>query len=107
MAAGERRVIYIDTSAAVKLVRLEEHSVALSQWLDDRTGIPVVSSVLTEVGLLRATRRSDPARAAHAADVLRGIGAVTLSPAVIARAVGYPTPICAHSTPSTCPGPST
>jgi predicted nucleic acid-binding protein len=85
-------MIYIDTSAAIKLVRPEEHSAALSRWIDERPGIPVISSVLIEVELLRATRRSDPARKAHASDVLRGISVVTLSPAVIARAVGYPDP---------------
>jgi hypothetical protein len=87
--AGDQRVIYIDTSAAMKLVRPEAHSAALSRWLDDRPGTPVVSSVLIEVELLRATIRSGSARVTRAADVLRGIGVVTLSPAVIARAVGY------------------
>ena len=89
MAAGDQRVIYIDTSAAMKLVRSEAYSAALSRWLDDRPGTPVVSSVLIEVELLRATMRSDPAKMARAAEVLRGIGVVTLSPAVIARAAGY------------------
>ena len=88
-AAGDQRVIYIDTSAAMKLVRPEAYSADLSRWLDDRPGRPVVSSVLIEVELLRATMRSEPARATRAADVLRGIGVVTLSPAVIARAAGY------------------
>jgi hypothetical protein len=91
-AAGDQRVIYIDTSAAMKLVRPEAYSADLSRWLDDRPGSPVVSSVLIEVELLRATMRSEPARATRAADVLRGIGVVTLSPAVIARAAGYADP---------------
>jgi predicted nucleic acid-binding protein len=82
-------VIYLDTSAAVKLVRAEAHSAALSRWLDDRWATPVVSSVLIEVELLRAIRRSEPAKQARAADVVRGIGVVTLSPAVIARAASY------------------
>jgi hypothetical protein len=91
-AAGDQRVIYIDTSAAMKLVRPEAHSADLSRWLDDRPGAPVVSSVLIEVELLRATIRSGPARVTRAVDVLRGIGVVTLSPTVIARAVGYVDP---------------
>ena len=89
MAAGDQRVIYIDTSAAMKLVRSEAYSAALSRWLDDRPGTPVVSSVLIEVELLLSHMRSDPAKMARAAEVLRGIGVVTLSPAVIARAAGY------------------
>jgi hypothetical protein len=91
-AAGDQRVIYIDTSAAMKLERSEAHSAELSSWLDDRSGVPVVSSVLIEVELLRATIRSGQARVNRASDVLRGIGVVTLSPAVIARAVGYVDP---------------
>lgn len=73
----------------MKLVRPEEHSGDLSGWFSQRMGTPVVSSVLIEVELLRATRRSAPARVAHALEVLRGIAMVTLSPSVIARAVAY------------------
>ncbi|MHB1488436.1 MAG: type II toxin-antitoxin system VapC family toxin, partial [Acidimicrobiales bacterium] len=85
-------MIYLDTSGAIKLVRPEAHSDHLSHWLGERLGTPVVSSVLIEVELMRATRRSAPERAGHAADVLRGIGAVTVSPSVIARAAGYTDP---------------
>jgi predicted nucleic acid-binding protein len=48
--------------------------------------------VLIEVELMRATWRSAPDRAARAAEVLRGIGVVTLSPSVVARAAGYTNP---------------
>ncbi|PZS02233.1 MAG: VapC toxin family PIN domain ribonuclease [Pseudonocardiales bacterium] len=85
-------MIYLDTSGAMKLVRAEAHSAALSRWFRERPGIPVLSSVLIEVELMRATRRSAPRRAARAADVLRGIGVVTVSPAVIARAAAYTDP---------------
>jgi hypothetical protein len=85
-------VIYLDTSAAMKLVRAEAHSVDLSRWLEDRPGANVLSSVLIEVELVRATRRSAPDRLARAAEVLLGIGVVTLSPAVIARAAAYDDP---------------
>lgn len=82
-------MIYIDTSAAMKLVRSEVHSIELSSWLRDRSQLPVLSSVLIEVELVRATRRSAPEQLDRAAQVLRGIGAVTLSPAVIERASAY------------------
>lgn len=85
-------MIYLDTSGAMKLVRPEAHSDELSRWFSERPGIPVLSSVLIEVELMRATRRSAPDRVGRAADVLRGIGVVTVSPAVIARAVGYTDP---------------
>ena len=41
---------------------------------------------------MRPTRRAAPDSPARAADVLRGIGVVTVSPAVITRAVAYPDP---------------
>ncbi len=85
-------MIYLDTSGAMKLVRPELHSGDLSRWFSDRRVVPVLSSVLIEVELMRATRRSAPERVAQAADVLRGIGVVTLSPAVIARAAAYADP---------------
>lgn len=84
-------MIYIDTSAAMKLVRPEIHSADLSDWLHKQQGeSAVVSSVLIEVELMRATRRSAPDNLNHAVEVLRGIGVVTLSPAVIRRASAYP-----------------
>ena len=85
-------MIYLDTSGAMKLVRPEAHSDDLSSWLSERSAIPVLSSVLIEVELIRATRRSAPERTTRAADVLRAIGVVTVSPSVIARAAGYTDP---------------
>ncbi len=70
----------------MKLVRPEAHSIDLSSWLRDRPDVGVISSVLIEVELMRATRRSPPGRLGRAVDVLLGIGVVTVSPAVIARA---------------------
>lgn len=75
----------------MKLVRPEIHSADLSDWLRKQQGeSAVVSSVLIEVELMRATRRSAPDNLNHAVEVLRGIGVVTLSPAVIRRASAYP-----------------
>ncbi|MDQ2844970.1 MAG: type II toxin-antitoxin system VapC family toxin [Actinomycetota bacterium] len=82
-------MIYLDTSAAMKLVRPEQYSADLSRWFDERQPVAVLSSVLIEVELVRATRRSAPERLARVADVLRGVGVVTVSPAVIVRAAGY------------------
>ncbi|MGP0108974.1 MAG: type II toxin-antitoxin system VapC family toxin [Acidimicrobiales bacterium] len=85
-------MIYLDTSAAMKLVLPEAHSDDLSRWFEERKAIPVLSSVLIEVELVRATRRIARERAGRVADVLSGIGVVTLSPSVVARAAGYSDP---------------
>lgn len=85
-------MIYLDTSGAIKLVRPEEHSGELSGWFERRQESPVVSSVLIEVEIMRAARRSAPDRLGRAAEVLRGIGVVALSSSVVARASAYADP---------------
>src|SRR5205807_5501668 len=53
-------VIYLDSAAVAKLVRTEPSTEALVGWLNVRTDVPLVSSVLVEVEVPRALRRSDP-----------------------------------------------
>ena len=47
-------MLYLDTSALVKLVRPEPESSALVAWLNARAGEAAVTSTLTEVELARA-----------------------------------------------------
>jgi len=82
-------MIYLDTSAAMKLVTPEAHSDHLSRWFGERADSPVLSSVLIEVELPRAARRASPERLDRVVGVLRGIGTVVLSPAVVDRAAAY------------------
>ena len=51
-------VIYLDTSALVKLVRVEDGSHDLADWLDQRTEMPWITSALAEVELPRAIIRT-------------------------------------------------
>jgi uncharacterized protein len=53
-------VIYLDSAAVVKLVRQEQHSAELVQWLNDHAGLALVSSALVEVEVPRALRRAAP-----------------------------------------------
>jgi predicted nucleic acid-binding protein len=69
-------MLYLDTSALVKLVRREPESDTLADWLDAQTPAPWVSSMLIEVELPRALRRVEPALLA---DV----------PAIVARVARY------------------
>ncbi|WP_067967091.1 type II toxin-antitoxin system VapC family toxin [Mycolicibacter icosiumassiliensis] len=55
-------MLYLDTSALVKLIHSEPESGALADWLDANAPAPWVSSALIEVELPRAVRRVDPAR---------------------------------------------
>lgn len=70
-------MIYLDSSALMKLVREEAETEALRDWLASRPEVPVVTSELGRVEVLRAARRagSDALTEAHAV-----IGDVDLVP---------------------------
>lgn len=65
-------MIYLDTSALVKLIRIEAESDHLGDWLDEHTESPWITSSLAEVELPRAIRSAAP----------EGLPAV---PAILAR----------------------
>ncbi|MGH3320881.1 MAG: type II toxin-antitoxin system VapC family toxin [Streptosporangiaceae bacterium] len=50
-------MIYLDSSALLKLVREEHESAALEHWLSAREEMPTVSSELAKIEVLRACRR--------------------------------------------------
>ncbi len=84
--------VYLDTSAVAKLVRVETHSAALVAWLGAAGRARVVSSVLLEVELARAIRRSAPDRLGRVAAVIAGFDLVPLSEDVVRAAAGYTDP---------------
>ena len=51
-------MIYLDSSALVKLVRLEDGSNALQEWLDERADELQVTSELARAEVVRAVRRA-------------------------------------------------
>jgi uncharacterized protein len=73
-------MIYLDSSAAVKLAHAESDSQALRDWLDDRADIGWVSSVLLEIESYRALARHAPATLASLTAVLDLIELVDLAP---------------------------
>ncbi len=86
-------LLYLDTSAVVKLVRPEAHSAALTAWLRASWSGRVVSSVLLEVELPRAIRRSAPDRLDRVPAILAGFDLVTLSDDVVRTAAGFADPL--------------
>jgi uncharacterized protein len=76
-------VIYLDSSALLKLLHDEAESAALAKWLAARAGTPVVSSELAKVEVTRACRRIDPGTLAEAAALLAGLDLIPLSGPVI------------------------
>jgi predicted nucleic acid-binding protein len=78
-------VVYIDTSALVKLLVPERESRALQQWLV-ADGSSLVSSALTRVELMRAVRRSGRSSPEQVSALLRTVSLLGLSDLVLDRA---------------------
>ncbi len=76
-------MIYLDSSALLKLVVAERESAALAAWLVEQADIPVASSELAKVEVLRACRRVAPNAVELARDLLSGLDFVPLSSSVI------------------------
>jgi predicted nucleic acid-binding protein len=83
-------VIYLDSSALLKLVRVERHTAALTAWLADRPGAPVVSSALAQVEVIRACRRIDDRLLGHGRAVLAMVDFVPIDDDVLAAAAELP-----------------
>lgn len=64
-------MIYLDSSALVKLAHAEPHSDTLAEWLAARVARRfTVSSALARVETIRALRRSDPQALPQVSEVL-------------------------------------
>jgi uncharacterized protein len=85
-------MLYLDTSALVKLVRPELESKALTAWLNARAGEASVTSAVTEVELPRAIRRSSPGRLPDVAAVLARLARFEIDAAVRATVAAYTDP---------------
>ena len=82
-------MIYLDTAAVVKLIRIEEESAALVGWLNEQATQPLVASALVEIELPRAMRRSQPEVLGLVAAVLSRLHRVDINAAVRATAAAY------------------
>jgi predicted nucleic acid-binding protein len=85
-------VIYLDTSALVKLIRVEAESDALGDWLDERTEIRWITSALADVELPRAIRAVAPEGLPAVPSVLARLDRFEIDPVIRATAAAYPDP---------------
>jgi len=85
-------VIYLDTAALVKLIRVEPESAALVEWLNHRREHSLVASALVEVELPRALRRSQPGALGAVAEALSRLYRIEINAAVRATAGAYAEP---------------
>jgi uncharacterized protein len=82
-------VIYLDTSALVKLIRIEVESEALGDWLDERTELRWITSALAEVELPRAIRAVAPAGLSAVPSVLARLDRFEIDPVIRSTAAAY------------------
>jgi uncharacterized protein len=75
-------MIYLDSSAVVKLVHAEPESQALREWLDERAEFGWISSALVEVESFRALARHAPDAVARLHPVLDQIELADLDPVI-------------------------
>jgi predicted nucleic acid-binding protein len=76
-------LIYLDSSALVKLARTEPESAALASWLAERASQPLVSSALHRAELPRAVWRADPGALPRSYKVIKRIAKVALTAAIL------------------------
>lgn len=87
-------MIYLDTSAMVKLIVHEAETPALIEWLGQRVDDPAVTSALGRVELMRtATRDGSDGIIDRARNLLGNLDILPLSDVIIATAetIGAPT----------------
>ena len=85
-------MIYLDTSAFVKLVRGEPETPALQQYLTERSTTTLVSSALLVLETRRAILRTAPGELTRADLLLTRIDQVSITRAVVEAASRLPDP---------------
>jgi uncharacterized protein len=81
-------LIYLDSSALVKLAVTEPESAALTEWLGHSANVIRVSSPIVRVEVPRAVWRSDPGSLPQAYTVVRRVRDIRLTASVLTRAAG-------------------
>ena len=85
-------MIYLDSAAVIKLIREEDETAELVDYLNARGGQRLVASALIEVEVPRALRRSEPAVLGAVAATIARIDRVEIDNAVRATADAYTDP---------------
>jgi uncharacterized protein len=83
-------VLYLDSSALVKLVITEPESPALAQWLAERADLPLVSSALHRSEVPRAIWRADPSGLPRSLRQMRSVQKVNVTTAILDSSAAIP-----------------
>jgi hypothetical protein len=81
---------YADTSAVIKLLVEEKHSVALAAFYDEHADAEWVSSALLKIELTRAVSRVMPVLMPDARDLLRAFSHVSIDDDIVEAAMNEP-----------------
>jgi predicted nucleic acid-binding protein len=81
---------YVDTSAALKLLAQESHSIALAAFYDAHVTSSWVSSALLRIEVIRAVARGLPAALPEARDLLLAFDYIAIDDEVIEAAMNEP-----------------
>lgn len=83
-------MIYLDTSATVKLVAAEQDSAALINWLNDHPDENLTTNAIGHIELIRAAARTGPDATALARNVASTIDTLVLTDAIASAAATMP-----------------
>lgn len=83
-------MIYLDSSALVKLILTEPETPALASWLAERADLAMVSSIIHRTEVPRAVWRADPSALPRSYRQVRGVEKVALSTDVLDLAATLP-----------------
>jgi uncharacterized protein len=86
-------MIYLDSSALLKLLFEESESAALARWISERASTPMVSSELARVEVVRAARRLDPDVVPAARALLSQLDLIPISGALVDEAADVGEPV--------------
>lgn len=85
-------MIYLDTSAMVKLVAAERESAALIEWLNGRPGEALATSTIGHIELMRAARRIGRTGVLAAQRLVESVDTLLLTEGITATAQTIGTP---------------
>jgi predicted nucleic acid-binding protein len=86
-------MIYLDSSALLKLLFEESESAALASWIAERVDTPLVCSELAKVEVVRATRRLDAAAVPAARTLVSQLDLIPLNGGLIEEAADAGDPL--------------
>ena len=83
-------LFYLDTSAAIKLIVEESHSLAFAKFYDAQSDGTWVSSSLLRIEIIRAVGRALPSALPDARDLLEAFEFIAMDDDVVQRAMDEP-----------------